>query len=44
MAIKYFNEERKWSFSWMCRKLEVSRAAYYKWLHRDKTALEIENE
>ena len=28
----------------MCRKLEVSRAAYYKWLHRDKTALEIENE
>ena len=28
----------------MCRKLEVSRAAYYKWLHRDKTALETENE
>ncbi len=28
----------------MCRKLEVSRAAYYKWLHRKKTALEIENE
>lgn len=28
----------------MCRKLEVSRAAYYKWLHRKKTVLEIENE
>lgn len=28
----------------MCRKLNVSRAAYYKWLHRDKTELELENE
>ena len=44
MAIRYFNEERNWRVSWMCRKLEVSRAAYYKWLHRNKTALEIENE
>ena len=44
MAIRYFNEERNWRVSWMCKKLEVSRAAYYKWLHRDKTALEIENE
>ena len=44
MAIRYFNEERNWRISWMCRKLGVTRAAYYKWLHRDKTALEIENE
>lgn len=28
----------------MCRKLEIARASYYKWLHREKTALEIENE
>ena len=28
----------------MCKKLEIARASYYKWLHRKKTALEIENE
>lgn len=28
----------------MCRKLEITRASYYKWLHRKKPALEIENE
>ena len=28
----------------MCSKLEIARASYYKWLHRKKTALEIENE
>jgi transposase InsO family protein len=28
----------------MCRKLEIARASYYKWLHRKKTPLETENE
>lgn len=28
----------------MCQQLEVSRAAYYKWLHRKKTEEELENE
>ena len=35
MAIKYFYENNNWSINWMCRQLSVSRAAYYKWLHRD---------
>lgn len=44
LAIKYFNEEKGWSISWMCDVLEISRASYYKWLHRKKPALELENE
>ena len=28
----------------MCNKLGIARASYYKWLHREKTDLEIENE
>lgn len=28
----------------MCQQLEVSRSGYYKWLHREKTEEELENE
>ncbi len=28
----------------MCRMLEISRAGYYKWIHREKTEEELENE
>lgn len=28
----------------MCGKLGIARASYYKWLHREKTGLELENE
>lgn len=35
MAIKYFYENNGWSINWMCKQLLVSRAAYYKWLHRE---------
>lgn len=28
----------------MCQQLEVSRSGYYKWLHREKTEVELENE
>lgn len=28
----------------MCQQLNVSRAGYYKWLHREKTSNELENE
>lgn len=34
LAIKYFYEKNQWSVNWMCEQLEVSHAAYYKWLHR----------
>jgi len=43
MAIKFFYETKKWSINWMCKQLEVSRAAYYKWLHREIPKQEQEN-
>ncbi|MBR3692966.1 MAG: IS3 family transposase [Erysipelotrichales bacterium] len=32
-----------WDIKWICKQLKISRAAYYKWLNRKETALEIEN-
>lgn len=43
MAIKFFSKENNWSISWICKQLEISRAAYYKWLHREVPANELEN-
>lgn len=43
MAIKYFYRERKWSINWMCKQLNISHAAYYKWLHRSVPEQEAEN-
>ena len=43
MAIQFFFESRNWSIKWMCTQLEISRAAYYKWLHREVPAQEQEN-
>jgi len=43
MAIKFFYENKCWSIKWMCNQLEISRAAYYKWLHREIPGQEIEN-
>lgn len=43
MAVKHFHEEKKWSIEWMCCQLEISRAAYYKWLKHEKPKAEIEN-
>lgn len=34
LAIKYFYNTYTWSIKWMCNLLGISRAAYYKWLHR----------
>lgn len=34
MSIKFFFETNHWSINWMCKELEISRAAHYKWLHR----------
>lgn len=34
LAIRHFHAEKNWSIEWMCRQLKISRAAYYKWLHR----------
>ena len=43
-AIQYYDEKESWSVEWMCRGLDVSRAGYYKWLKREKTEEETENE
>lgn len=43
LAIKYFHMEKNWSIEWMCKQLEISRAAYYKWLNRDVPKYEKEN-
>lgn len=43
MAIKFFYETKNWSINWMCKQLELSRAAYYKWLHRETPKQEAEN-
>ena len=43
MAIQYFHQERSWSINWMCKQLEVTRAAYYKWLKREIPNQEKEN-
>ena len=43
LAIKYFHVEKNWSIEWMCKQLEISRSAYYKWLNRDVPKYEKEN-
>lgn len=39
-----FHATKGWPIEWMCKILNVSRAAYYKWLHRDPNPKELENE
>ena len=43
MAIQFFYESRDWTIKWMGAQLEISRASYYKWLHREVPAQEQEN-
>ena len=43
LAIQYFHTEKNWSIGWMSKQLEISRAAYYKWLHREIPEQEKEN-
>ena len=43
LAIQYYYEKESWSIRWMCQKLGITRAAYYKWLHRKIPEEELEN-
>jgi putative transposase len=43
IAIQKYHTEKNWSIGWMCKKLRISRAAYYKWLHREIPEPEMEN-
>jgi transposase InsO family protein len=43
LSIQYFHQEKGWSIRWMCRQFGISKAAYYKWLHRSVPQAEQEN-
>jgi transposase InsO family protein len=43
LSIQYFHQKKGWSIRWMCRQLDISKAAYYKWLHRRTPAAEQQN-
>ena len=43
LTVRHFHAERDWSIGWMCSQLGISRAAYYKWLHRIVPETECEN-
>lgn len=43
LTIKYFCDNNGWSIKWMCNLLEISRASYYKWLHRKLPLQEKKN-
>lgn len=42
LAVKHFHEAKMWSIEWMCKQLEISRAAYYKWLNREIPEQELD--
>ena len=43
-AIKELNAEKSYSISYLCDKLEVYRATYYKWINRKPSNRQIANE
>lgn len=43
MTIQFYYKTEGWSINWMCKHLNISRAAYYKWLHRETPDYELEN-
>lgn len=43
LTIRHLHAEKIWSIGWMCSHLGISRAAYYKWLHRTVPDAEHEN-
>jgi len=44
IAIKELHEEYEYPIAVLCRKLEVSRASFYKWLNRTPSNRQISNE
>ena len=43
LTIQYYHKKEGWSIRWMCTQLGISKAAYYKWLHRVVPKAEQEN-
>lgn len=44
MTIRYLHETKHYSIIRMCEKIQVSRAAYYKWRKRPPSKRQLENE
>lgn len=44
LAVKELHEKEAYPVENICRILDLNRSSYYKWLHRSKSAREIENE
>jgi len=44
IAIKGLSEQKYYPVSVLCKVAEISRSAYYKWLHRKKSQNELQNE
>lgn len=43
LTIQSLHAEKGWSIRWMCQRLGISKASYYKWLHRTVPQAEQEN-
>lgn len=43
LAIQELHTQKGWSIRWMCRKLRISRQAYYNWLRRTVPKAEQDN-
>ena len=43
LTIQYFYTEKGYSIRWMCALLGISKASYYKWIHRSIPQTEQEN-
>lgn len=43
-TITEVHKDQEWSIAWLCSLLKVSRASYYKWLNRAKSAYQRECE
>ena len=43
LTIQYFYTEKGYSIRWMCALLGISKASYYKWIHRPIPQAEQEN-
>ncbi len=44
IAIQYLNRTEKYSIEKLCAKLHINRSSYYKWLKRQPSSRQIENE
>ena len=44
IAIQYLNRTEKYSIEKLCSKLHINRSSYYKWLKREPSSRQLENE